>query len=180
VYRTSSQKRTQERLLVALRILSACVCLAPIGIAAPLRGIWTLMATQPGKPDYHHVLMSTWQDPLPWRLWTTCALFLVLAVVMARRAAALVQSPAVRLLGCLVCITPPILLALHHALPRRTFTSVQGYWTDFAGPHEYVPVLLGAAAVLFLCGRTPPVAALAPLTRRASQSSGVPDGHLLH
>jgi hypothetical protein len=150
--------------LALLRALALCACLAPIGLAVPLHRAWHYMATSSEKPRYHSVVMTGLEDPMPWSLWATCGLFFVLAFVLQTRAVGegvsalrsssgqrrLVQHTAVRLGTCLGLVLLPILLALRHADPKMRFTNVQGYWTTFAGPHEYAPIFLAAAAVILV------------------------------
>jgi hypothetical protein len=145
------------------------VCLAPIAASFPLYKSWQAVASYPGRPPYDHAVMSSFSGPLPWGGWAAALGALVLAFKIpkylserptrrnmpkgagpnwshARR----VQAHVVALAWSLAFATPAVLIALTLMRPAMSL-SLNGIWRSWQGPHEYAPILLGAAAVIALC-----------------------------
>jgi hypothetical protein len=122
-----------------------------------------------GRPPYDHAVMSSLSGPFPWGGWAAALVALVLAFKVprylserpARRPmpsgagfnwihARRVQAHVVALAWSLAFATAAVLIALSLMRPAMSL-SLNGIWRFWQGPHEYVPILVGAAAVTASC-----------------------------
>lgn len=157
------------RASAALRTLAVVVCLTPIAASFPLHRSWEAVATYSARPSYDHAVMSSLGDPLPWGAWASALVALALAFTVpqylskrathgpvpvgadhewleARRA----QAYVVRFAWALAFTIPAVLIALTLIRPAMSL-GLSGIWRCWQGPHEYAPILLGAALVLASC-----------------------------
>lgn len=168
-FRAPLKAKTLMRAFAAFRTLAVVVCLTPIAASFPLHKSWQAVATYSARPPYDHAFMSSFSDPLPWAAWASALVALSMAFTVpeqiskranrglvpvrahsewleARRA----QTYAIRIACALAFAIPAVLIALALMRPAMSL-GLNGIWRRWQGPHEYVPILLGAAVVLASC-----------------------------